>query len=82
MSIKPPPYPTSFDPQALSTYSLLGQSLGYAVVPTKTDSPLPFWTPHWPGARLRPEKLKPDAEAVIHPPRRILSTLGDKLEKE
>ena len=82
MSIKPPPYPTSFDPQALSIYSLLGQYLGYSVVPIKTDSPLLFWTPHWPGARLRPAKLKQDAVAVIHPQRRILVTLSGKLEQE
>ena len=40
--------------QAWSTHPVLGQSLGYPAVPTKTASPLRFWTPHWPGAGLRP----------------------------
>ena len=54
VSKQPPPYPTSFDPQALSTHPLLGQPLGYPAVPTKKESPLLFWTPNWPGAGLRP----------------------------
>ena len=49
---------------------------------SKRTAPLLFWTPHWPGARLRPAKLKPDAVAVIHPQRRILVTLSGKLEQE
>ena len=54
VSKQPPPYLTSFDPQAWSTHPLLGQSLGYPAVPTKTANPLLFWTPDWPGAGLRP----------------------------
>ena len=38
--------------QARSTYPLLGQSLAYPAVPTKTVRPLLFWTPDWPGAGL------------------------------
>ena len=53
VSKQPPPYPTNFDPQAWSTHQLLGQSLGYPAVPTKSPSPLPFWTQGWPGPRLR-----------------------------
>ena len=49
-----PPHPTSFDPRAWSTHQLLGQSLGYAAVPTKTPSPLLFWTQGWTGPGLRP----------------------------
>ena len=40
--------------QAWSTHPVLGQSLGYPAVQTKTASPLRFLTPHWPGAGLRP----------------------------
>ena len=36
------------------THPLLGQSLGYQAVPTKTSSALHFWAPDWPGAELRP----------------------------
>ena len=54
VSKQPPPYPTSFDPQAWSTHPLLGQSQGYPAVPTKTPSPLLVWTPDWSGAGLRP----------------------------
>ena len=54
VSKQPPPCPTSFDPKAWSTHPLLGQSLGYPAVPTKTASPLHFWAPGWPGAGLRP----------------------------
>ena len=39
---------------ALSKLQLLGQSLGYAAVPTKTPSPLLFWTQGWSGPGLRP----------------------------
>ena len=42
-----PPYPTNFGLQACSTHPLLGQSLGYPAKPTKTASPLLFWTPDW-----------------------------------
>ena len=45
VSKQPPPYPTSFDPKAWSTHPLLGQSLGYPAVLTKTSSPLHFWAP-------------------------------------
>ena len=44
VSKQPPPKPTSFDPKAWTTHPLLGQSLGYPAVPTKTPSPLLFWT--------------------------------------
>ena len=42
VSKEPPPYPTNFDPRAWSTHPLLGLSLGYPPVPTKTASPLHF----------------------------------------
>ena len=62
---------------------MLGQSLGYPALPTKTASPLLVLdTAQWPEARLRQAQLKPDAVAVIHPPRRIPVALNDKLEKE
>ena len=50
VSKQPPPYPTSFDPQALSTHLLLGTSLGYPAVLTKMASPLFFG--HWTGLDL------------------------------
>ena len=49
-----PPYPTNFGLQACSTHPLLGQSLGYPAKPTKTASPLLFWTPDWPSDGLCP----------------------------
>ena len=54
------PYPTSFDPRAWSTHPLLGQSLGYPAVPTKTARPLLFlgtglaWSRGSLGARRNP----------------------------
>ena len=54
VSKQPPPYPTSFDP------------LGYPAVPTKTASPLLFWTPDWPGAGLRPT-FKPSMTKLVAP---------------
>ena len=60
VSKQPPPYPTSFDPQAWSTHPLLGQSLGYPAVPTKTAIPPLFldtglaWSRAVPSARRNP----------------------------
>ena len=42
MSIRPPPYPTSFDPKAWSTHPLLGQSLGYPAYWPRRQAPYIF----------------------------------------
>ena len=65
MSKQPPPYPTSFDPKAWSTHPLLGQSLGYPTVPSKTSCPLHFWALGWPGAR------KPSGQVLTKSDRHI-----------
>ena len=47
VSKQPPPYPTSFDPQAWSTLPLLGQSLAIQLYQARRQAP--YFFEHWTG---------------------------------